>query len=85
MHAIVSLVAAGFGVSLVPASLRRLRPDGVRYLALADPVPQARIAAVWRRGDRSPVLQQALSLLREEMAHQPARRSGALPSGRSLG
>jgi DNA-binding transcriptional LysR family regulator len=70
MHAIVSLVAAGFGVSLVPASLRRLRPHGVRYLPLAGAAPQARIAAVWRRGDRSPALLQALSLLREETAER---------------
>jgi DNA-binding transcriptional LysR family regulator len=68
MHAIVSLVAAGFGVSLVPASLRRLRPHGVRYLSLSGRAPQARIAAVWRRGDRSPALLQALALLQEEMA-----------------
>lgn len=68
MHAIVSLVAAGFGVSLVPASLRRLRPHGVRYLSLAGRAPQARIAAAWRRGDRSPALLQALALLQEEMA-----------------
>mgnify|MGYP003908800941 CR=1 FL=1 len=31
---------------------------------------QARIAAVWRRGDRSPALLQALALLKEEMARR---------------
>lgn len=63
MHAIVSLVEAGFGVSVVPDSLRRLRPAGVRYLALAEPAPVLRMAAAWRQGDQSPALLQALALL----------------------
>lgn len=36
MHAILSLVSAGMGVSLVPDGARTMRVDGVRFLGLID-------------------------------------------------
>lgn len=55
MHMIVSLVAAGIGIALVPASLRKLGRAGVAYREL-DPDPSAldaEFAMIWRRGEPS--------------------------------
>ncbi|MCA3209297.1 LysR family transcriptional regulator [Cupriavidus sp.] len=50
MQTIVSLVSAGMGVALVPASLRNLRRTGVSYLALRDAGPQIETGLAWREG-----------------------------------
>jgi DNA-binding transcriptional LysR family regulator len=47
MQTLVGLVAAGFGVSIVPASVRDFRLHGVVYRELQRPAPQSRIALVW--------------------------------------
>jgi DNA-binding transcriptional LysR family regulator len=48
-----SLVAAGVGVAVVPASLRCLQLPGVVYLPLADAVASADLAAAYRRDERA--------------------------------
>lgn len=54
MIATLSLVAAGLGVSIVPASLTRMRLDGVEYRPLAgEPQPRAQLNLAIRRGDPS--------------------------------
>ncbi|AQV95375.1 LysR family transcriptional regulator [Cupriavidus necator] len=50
MQTIVSLVSAGMGVALVPASLCNLRRTGVSYLALREAGPQIETGLVWRDG-----------------------------------
>jgi DNA-binding transcriptional LysR family regulator len=50
MQTIVSLVSAGMGVALVPASLRNLRRTGVSYLTLRDAGPQIETGLAWREG-----------------------------------
>lgn len=55
MQTIVSLVAAGLGAALVPASLRNLRRKGVAY-RMAPAGPQVEIGLAWRVADTSPVL-----------------------------
>ena len=55
MQTIVSLVAGGMGVALVPASLERLRRDGVVYRALAERAPRVEIGLAWRASDDSPL------------------------------
>jgi DNA-binding transcriptional LysR family regulator len=49
MQTIVSLVAAGMGVALVPASLQQLRRTGVVYKPLAEKSPIVEIGLAWRR------------------------------------
>jgi DNA-binding transcriptional LysR family regulator len=66
MHAIVSMVAAGLGVALVPASLRHLNQPGVIYRP-CDPAPpslRAELALVWRRADPSSVVTAFLEVAR---------------------
>lgn len=50
MQTIVSLVSAGMGVALVPASLCNLRRTGVSYLALRDAGPEIETGLAWREG-----------------------------------
>jgi DNA-binding transcriptional LysR family regulator len=61
----LSLVAAGFGISLVPISLRRMHLDGVVYRDLEGASqPKALLSLASRRGDLSAVLRQFLGLVR---------------------
>ena len=53
MQTIISLVSAGLGVALVPASLMDLKRSGVVYRPLREQSPQIAIALAWRRDNRS--------------------------------
>jgi len=52
MLTIIGLVAAGTGVSLVPASVGRLALDGVAYRPVTG-APRSELVAITRRGDDS--------------------------------
>jgi len=65
MQTIISLVSAGMGVALVPASLRHLARTGVRYLDLAGEGPLLESGMVWRRGDLTPTLGRFLEVALE--------------------
>ena len=56
MPTIVSLVAAGMGVALVPASLRHMRRTGVVYRRLAETSPLMEVGLAWREGDEEPAV-----------------------------
>lgn len=66
MQTIISLVSAGMGVALVPASLRNLARTGVRYLDLAGDVPTLETGLVWRTDDLTPTLGRFLALAAQE-------------------
>ncbi|MFL5539313.1 MAG: LysR substrate-binding domain-containing protein [Longimicrobiaceae bacterium] len=51
---IVGLVEAGLGVTLAPASFRRLRWGGVAYAALSDPPDRTTTVALCHRSDDLP-------------------------------
>ena len=53
---VLALVAAEFGVSIVPASMRDAMSLGVTFLDLRAPAPVAVLALATRRGDRSPAV-----------------------------
>jgi len=69
MQTIVSLVAGGVGVALVPASLQSLQRVGVVYKALQGQTPELEMAVVWRQDNSSQILQEFLKVVREK-AHQ---------------
>jgi DNA-binding transcriptional LysR family regulator len=50
-HAAMTLVAAGFGVCLVPASARQWRRAGVALRRVSPGLPLVALAAVWREDD----------------------------------
>ncbi len=62
---IVSLVAGGLGVSILPSSLRSLKRSGVVYRSLQAPVPTSDMAAIWRVDDTSPTLRAFLEIVWE--------------------
>ena len=65
IQTVVGFVAAGFGVSLLPETVRRLTHSGVVYVPLAAPRVLIEIAAAHRSGDASPLLRAFLAILRE--------------------
>ena len=62
---VVSLVAAGLGVSLLPESLRNLRRCGVVFRPLEGVPPRITLAMTWRREDADPLLHSFLEVVRE--------------------
>lgn len=64
-HTLISLVSAGLGVCLLPASVQNLRATGVAYRQLTGDVPRVELCAAWRREDRSPVVASFLEVTRE--------------------
>jgi DNA-binding transcriptional LysR family regulator len=65
MHTIVSLVAAGMGVSLVPLSAQNIRSQGVVYRELEGTPTLTEMAVAWRRDEQSALVQNFLSVARE--------------------
>ncbi|SEK53606.1 LysR family transcriptional regulator [Streptacidiphilus jiangxiensis] len=61
-----ALVQAGLGVTLAPASIRRIRLDGVAYRRIEPAHARTRVAVAWRRDDRSPLVANLLSVVGEE-------------------
>jgi DNA-binding transcriptional LysR family regulator len=77
---LVSFVAAGLGVALVPGSVRHLQVTGAVYRPIADGAQDVALALAWRAGDRSPVLAQFLEHVAptaEEPAEPTRRRRAA--------
>jgi DNA-binding transcriptional LysR family regulator len=62
---IISLIAGGMGISLVPHSLQNLRRAGVVYRPLKPPVPTTELAVIWRPEDASPALRLFLGIVRQ--------------------
>ena len=65
MQTIISLVSAGMGIALVPASLRNLARAGVSYIALGGAVPVLESGIIWRQSDTTPTIAQFLGIARE--------------------
>ncbi|MCM3631078.1 LysR substrate-binding domain-containing protein [Paenibacillus glycanilyticus] len=63
--AIISLVAAGVGVSLVASSISRVRPDEVAYRRLIDPPLISEAAVLWKEEKKLPILQEIRQIARE--------------------
>lgn len=58
----LTLVAAGTGIAVLPESVRALQVDGVTYLPLADEAT-VELALAWRSDDRSPALARLVDAL----------------------
>ncbi|MES2257693.1 MAG: LysR family transcriptional regulator [Pseudomonadota bacterium] len=65
VQTMLSLVGAGLGIALVPASTIQFGHGGVVYRPLAAPAPLTTLYATYRKQDPSPVLQVFLSTMRE--------------------
>jgi len=60
---IVSMVAAGFGVSIMPSSMRNFRRPGLAFRAIVG-APQVELLIVWRHQNLSPALHKFVDLVR---------------------
>ncbi len=63
VQTIVSLVAAGLGVSLLIAPTPPIDPAAVVYRELSDDLPPWRLSVAWSPANQSPVLRQFLQLI----------------------
>jgi DNA-binding transcriptional LysR family regulator len=64
MYTTVSLVEAEMGVTIIPASVRRLGWRGVRYFPIRSESAMTRIDATWRVDNNSPVIPAFLEIAR---------------------
>jgi DNA-binding transcriptional LysR family regulator len=62
---IVNLVAAGLGVSLVPASMQMIHSEGIAYRPIRGDAPLAKMSLIYRQGDSSPTVTNLVGLARE--------------------
>lgn len=69
---LVSFVAAGLGVSLVPTSVSGMTVAGAVYRPLAGRAPRAEIAIAHALGDPPPVVQRALAVVQSAVMGRPA-------------
>lgn len=76
---LVSFVAAGMGVALVPASVQHLRITGAVYRPLEPPQPEVALAVASRVGDTNPVVQHFLSRVQSLFCSAPASPSDGTP------
>src|SRR5260221_6129473 len=72
---IVSLVAAGIGIAVIPASLQNLGRVGVHYRALRESTPKAELLMAWRAEQPSTVLQSFLRVVTERENEDDKERS----------
>ncbi len=63
---ILSLIAAGFGISLAPKSTPGIAENkDIAFRDLIDPTPVVEFNVIWRQDDNSPVLKAFLNTVRE--------------------
>jgi DNA-binding transcriptional LysR family regulator len=83
----VSLVAAGFGVSLVPAAVSQLSLPGVVFKRLnKTPSVTVDMNCIYRRDDESPILQaflKTIRLMRKTRAARIAQPANSPPASRA--
>lgn len=65
VQTLLSLVRAGFGVALLPASIEQLAPAGLVFRNLTPALPEVPLYVTYRADDASPVLKLFLDTLRE--------------------
>ena len=62
---IIGLVAAGCGISVLPASFDRIRMDGVCYRPIADPAATTSLLLARRQGQSTPLIDAFVALATE--------------------
>ena len=73
---VLPLIAAGFGVSVLPQSASRILFDGIIYLSIKGDAPRTGISLAYRRHERSPAVQNFVAVARREARNWLTRNSG---------
>jgi DNA-binding transcriptional LysR family regulator len=79
LHVVASLVSAGIGIAVVPASTQSLRVPNVVFRPLAERDGQVQIAVAFRDGDASPVVRGFVELARQLFSRGLRRPRGNRP------
>jgi DNA-binding transcriptional LysR family regulator len=64
MQVMLGFVAAGIGISLLPASVKNLQRRGIVYRTLTPNAPMAELAIAWHRENNTATLNQFLEIVR---------------------
>jgi DNA-binding transcriptional LysR family regulator len=64
ISSIVHLVAAGFGISIVPHSIEQIRADGIVYIPIKGEAPRAPISLAVHKNNRSASIRNFVALVR---------------------
>ncbi|MBX8590656.1 LysR family transcriptional regulator [Pseudomonas cichorii] len=83
---IIGLVAAGLGVTVMPAPYQRMRIEGVVYRTLLDPKATTAVWLVQRKDEQSPMAKAFFELVTQAFANEssPAIGEDSSMQGRSL-
>jgi DNA-binding transcriptional LysR family regulator len=79
-QSVPSLIAAGFGVALVPQSIARFTTDDIVFRPIRPSPPSADVFLVFRKDETSMVVQNFIKLARRFLSQK--RNSGHLITGR---
>ncbi|MEU1663080.1 LysR family transcriptional regulator [Streptomyces sparsogenes] len=63
---VCALVETGLGVSLAPASIRRIRLKGVAFRRVKPGTARTRIAVAWRKDDQNPLVGRLLATVSQD-------------------
>jgi len=69
---IVSLIAAGFGISIMPSSMRNFRRPGLSFRSIVG-APQVELLIVWRHQNLSPAAHNFVDLVRVLGVNRPRK------------
>ncbi|GKX42889.1 transcriptional regulator [Pectobacterium carotovorum subsp. carotovorum] len=70
LPATIGMVAAGFGITLVPESLACIKVDNVTYHDIGMPEAHTKVAAIWRKHERSATIVNMIHLIRQHLSSQ---------------
>ncbi|MGD1223082.1 LysR family transcriptional regulator [Streptomyces krungchingensis] len=68
---VCALVEAGLGVSLAPASIRRIRLKRVAFRRTEPGTARTRVAVAWRSADRNPLVTHLTTVISQERTDGP--------------
>ncbi|PZF85674.1 LysR family transcriptional regulator [Micromonospora deserti] len=69
---VCALVEAGLGVSLAPASIRRIRLKGVAFRRIEPSTARTRVAVAWRKNDHNPLVTHLLATVSQDPPERPS-------------
>ncbi|MEU6143070.1 LysR family transcriptional regulator [Streptomyces sp. NPDC047081] len=68
---VCALVETGLGVSLAPASIRRIRLKGVAFRNIEPGTARTRVAVAWRENDQNPLVTHLLTTISQGLPAVP--------------
>ncbi|MFE9453032.1 LysR family transcriptional regulator [Streptomyces sp. NPDC006739] len=73
---VCALVETGLGVSLAPASIRRIRLKGVAFRRIEPRTARTRVAVAWRQNDHDPLVARLLATISQDPPDSPGSFRG---------